>query len=120
MPVSMFVSSRPSSTIRPFFIEFASSPAMRRSSVLFPAPEGPKTTLHGAVRRQVISSWYAPRLACSEISSKRTSAGGPSHGIDCDQRGEAQGQKQTSCPIGGVVIEVLHLVVEDDRQCTRG
>ena len=51
--------------------EFLSRPASRRSSVLLPAPEGPKITVQSEARRHSTSRWKLPRRALRRVQARR-------------------------------------------------
>src|ERR1700744_1143467 len=86
------------------------NPAIRRSREVFPAPEGPNKTVHGADRSQRTTSCNSPRRCSISISRKGSGTG--SSPVDNQQRQEGKTQQEEGRVVGLRISKVLHLVVD--------
>src|ERR1039457_1212840 len=99
---------------------FLSRPAKRRSSMLLPAPEGPKITVQSEERRHSISRRKLPRRALKLSSSTSFAPALFPFGIENCQCNHAEGEEDGGSAAGGGVVEVFDLVIEDDGEGAGG
>src|SRR5882762_7932022 len=104
-----------------------SRPAMSRRSVLLPAPDGPKTTVHGVASLHSMSRWKLPRraLRLSSTIAPLLPVPGPTcvqatgTRVDQDERKNAEDEQREGSAIGGGVVEAFYLVEEHDGEGAR-
>src|ERR1700723_3560955 len=122
MRLAESVKRRPSSTTRADFWRAgpeSANPAMSRSRVDLPAPDGPKITVHSELNVHPMSRSKLPRWALRTSSSTAASRR-PSAQVNCRQ-GNSTEAKQNECrAIGGGIVKVFDLIVEHDRKRARG
>src|SRR6185437_9820870 len=84
----------------------AMSPARMRSSVLLPAPEGPKMTVHCDSSAQAMSRVKAPWCKRAEISTMAEGLAGTAR-VEQEQGCEGEAKQEERGSIRGGVREVL-------------
>src|ERR1700723_1092280 len=122
MRLAESVKRRPSSTTRADFWRTCPesfNPAMSRSRVDLPAPDGPKITVHSELKLHPMSRSKLPRWALRASSSTAASRR-PSANVNCCQGRSTEAKQNCRGAIGGGIVKVFHLVVEHDRKRARG
>src|SRR5277367_4513777 len=93
-----------------------------RRIVLFPAPDGPKSTVHCDVRLKLMRRVNVP-TRCSMSAVRNAESGTTqllSPPIDEDERQKRDDEKKDGCAVSLTVAKVLYLVVHGDRKRSRG
>src|SRR5580698_2370033 len=88
-------------------------PARMRSIVLFPAPDGPKSTVHDDIRLKSMRRSNVPTRCSISATRKVVSATPhlPSPSVNENERDKGNGEQQDSRVVRLAVAEILHLVV---------